>query len=295
MICVQNFLRGRYVHPIAGQLCPRDFQTGVQVGSENGCLGGTEGGFIQAGYFLEQLLAHFGGRIGTLDFGVVFLYLITGIAVQLRLNDLHLLPQIIISLVFVNLFADFLVDFGFQLQNFRFLVQKDGYLFQPFQRVEDLQDGLLVFGAHQHVGGDQIGQKTGIFHRTGSQEDLIGCTGDILHHGFQGGQRLPHQSLGLYVAAGGFVQRDGFRHQLRIHMAVCHIIRQGGCTAYALSDHAYVTVGGLQSLTDLADRTNGVQILCLRGFDADVFLSNEKYMSTGLRCEIAGRDGNFTG
>ena len=30
-------------------------------------------------------------------------------------------------------------------------------------------------------------------------------------------------------------------------------------------------------------------------FDADVFLSNEKYMSTGLRCEIAGRDGNFTG
>ena len=295
VIRIQNFLGGSHVYPIPGQLCPRNFQTSIQIGSKNGCFGGTEGGFVQTSYFLEQFFAHFRRRIGTVNFGVVFLHLIAGIAVQLRLDYLHLLPQIVVPLVFVDLLANLLMDLCLHLQNFGFFVQKNGHLFQPLQRIKYFQNGLFVLGAHQYVGRDQIRQKTGILHGPSGQKNLVRRTGDVLHHSLQSRQCLPHQGLGLYVPAGGFVQRDGFCHKLRIEVSVCHIIGQSAGTANTFSDHTDVTVGGLQCLTDLADGTHRVQILCLRGFDADIFLSNEKYMSAGVRSEVAGRNRNFTG
>ena len=71
---------------------------------------------------------------------------------------MDLLTQVIIALVFVDIFLYFFGNFTLELQNIQLLCQQSDRQLQPLDRMQLLQNALLLVVRERRVLADHIGK-----------------------------------------------------------------------------------------------------------------------------------------
>ena len=160
VILIQHQAGVRDVEVVVGGHFPRQADHPVQVGLDDGILGGLRGHLAHAielaARFLLGLLGHAGRRdaaLELLDLGLLLVRL-----AQLLLDGLELLAQEILALHLGHLILGLRLDLLAELQDFQFLrqqrIEPDQLLFD----LVDLQDFLGLGGFHADARRHQIGQ-----------------------------------------------------------------------------------------------------------------------------------------
>ena len=118
MILVQDFLSQTHVEPFARLFLPRKIQHRVEIVPDDGRVGRALLLLCKTRGLLEKLGADILRELQKADSPGVFLRvrLLAPLA-ELLLNDVHLLAQIVVSLVLVDVFLHLFGDLVFELQN----------------------------------------------------------------------------------------------------------------------------------------------------------------------------------
>ena len=171
MLTVQDLLCLGNVQLILCRLIPRQIKAGIQIGADHTGLGAVALHTGQAVGFFQQLGFHIllqAQRHDLAAVGVGFGMGILALA-QLLADDMHLLTQIIVTLVFIHLIVDLVINLALHSQNFAFALQKIQQCIQPGRKRALVQHSLLILIFHQQIGGHVIAQ----IHGAVTAEDIV--------------------------------------------------------------------------------------------------------------------------
>ncbi len=288
VVVVENGGRLRDVELIVAAHVPGQFADGRQVGADHRGLGGVGVHARETVQLAVDLLLDVGLQAQRLDLllqllGLVGLAVLA--AVEFLLNDLHLLAQVVLALVAVDLFLHLRADLLLHGEHFGLAVEQGQHLVDPVGDLAQLQHRLLVFDAEIHVEGDEVGHLTGVFlaldglHRLARQELAAG-----------------DQRLELLVQfAGQRLQFDGLadlgREQRHIGPQVLATgVVAGLGPAQRTDEHLHGAVGVLAHAQHAAQGAHVVQVLALGIVDVLVALRDDQNGLLVLHGRVDGRD-----
>ena len=288
VVVVQNGGRQRNIELIVASNVPGQLGDGGQVGSDDRSLGGVGVHAAQAVQLAVDFLLDVTVQTQRLDlaaqlFGLVGLAVLA--AVQLLLDDLHLLAQVVFALVAVDLFLDLGADLLLHVQHFGLAVEEREHLPDALGDLAKLQNGLLVFQPEIHVKRDEVGHLAHVFlaldglHGLARQE--LAARDQRLELLVQlTGQRRQLHGLARLAAD----QRNVGPQELGAGV----IARLGA--ANGAHQHLYRAVGVLADAQHIAQRTHVVQILALGIVHVLVALRDDQYYFLFEHGRVDGRD-----
>ena len=160
---VQHFGSRFYVLIVLRRLGPGQIEDPIQVGADDTSLWCKGRHSRQPGEFFFRFLLHFLRQSLVCQSLAQFLDLLSmGIRLtQFGLDGLHLLPQKVLSLGFINLLLHLGVDLVLQFQHVQLFGQQNAQAFQSLNRFQDAKQVLALLRIQVYGRGHQIGQPTG--------------------------------------------------------------------------------------------------------------------------------------
>ena len=175
MVLVENAPRLDDVDRLLLGQSPRQFDQPIEIGAHHAVLAGGFRHALQPAQFLTRLLLDLLRHIGFAD-GRVELGHFCGLALlafaELALDRRHLLAQQHLALAFVERRLGLPADLLRQPQNLDAMRQQPQHLVHARDNVDRLEDLLLLFRLHVHVGDRQIGERRRRFDRLDGGEKL---------------------------------------------------------------------------------------------------------------------------
>ena len=156
MVVIELFAGALEVEVVLGHVVPRQFQQQLQVGHLHRILG--HGG-VQPLDLLQLLLegfAHLRGPVLLLGLLAHLLDVGIGAVAQLVLDRAHLLLEVVVALLLVDLLLDTLLNLVLQLGQLLLADQDFEQLAGAGQQAGGLQQRLAVFVRQLHVGADEV-------------------------------------------------------------------------------------------------------------------------------------------
>ena len=257
-------------------------------------LGRAVGRLGEAVGLLDQLVFDFLRQVCLLNAVEELVDLAVAVVAQLILNDLHLLAQIEVTLVLVETCAHLLVNVHLAAQDLFFAFEDGQHVGKAVQGVELFKNCLLVFVFDDDVGGDEIGEQTGIALHLCREDHLVGDLRHQLDHTVKRGVCLPHQRLAVNAGIGG---NGGFVHGADERADEFVVLGIGGDLGArsAFKQDAHAAFGGLDRLLDLGNRADTVQIVRRRLVDRYVGLRDQHDAAAKPLGDADRADGFFTG
>ena len=288
VVVVQNGRRRSDIELIVRPHVPRQLGDGGQVGSDDRSLGGVGVHAAQAVQLAVDFLLDVTVQAQRLNLAAQLLGLV-GLAVlaavQLLLDDLHLLAQVVFALIAVDLFLDLGADLLLHIQHFSLAVEQGEHLADALGDLSQLQYGLLVFQPEVHVKRNKVGHLAHVFlaldglHRLARQE--LAARNERLELLVQlTGQRCQLDGLARLTAD----QRNVGPQELGAGV----IARLGA--ANGAHQHLHRAVGILADTQHIAQRTHVVQILALGIVHVLVTLRDDQYYFLFKHGRVDGRD-----
>ena len=189
-------------------------------------------------------------------FGLVGLAVLA--AVQLLLDDLHLLAQVVFALVAVDLFLNLGADLLLHVQHFGLAVEEREHLPDALGDLAKLQHGLLVFQPEIHVKRDEVGHLAHVFL---ALDGLHGFTAQELAARDQRLELLV-QLTGQRRQLDGLARLTADQRNVGPQELGAGVIARLGA-ANGAHQHLHRAVGILADTQHIAQRTHVVQILAL--------------------------------
>ena len=156
MVAVELFTGALEVEVVLGRVVPRQFEQQLQIGHLHRILGY---GGVQPLDFLQLLLEGLADLLGPVLLGRLLaqsLQLAVGTFAQLVLNRAHLLLQVVIALLLVDLLLDTALDLVLQLDELLLAHQNLQQLAGTGQQTGRLQQRLAVFVRKLEVRTDEV-------------------------------------------------------------------------------------------------------------------------------------------
>ena len=179
MIVIEDALRILYVQIVFCELVPRHCEQGLQVVELRGIVGRMHAHALQFVNFALKHFGHIGAPflvLGTLTESVCLGF--CGVT-QLLLDGMHLLLQVVFTLVLVDLFFGFFLDLLLDGKAFLFLIEESHQSDGAVLDVVGLQQFLPVIKRHGVIGSNKVD-----YHRR--MIDLLdshqGVLRDSFHH-----------------------------------------------------------------------------------------------------------------
>ena len=273
-VIVVQFLAGLLdVDGLLGRDAPGDLEAHVQITAQHGRLGGTEGLLGEPAQLLQELFAYLLGHRQGLDLLAVELDIV--VLAQLRLDDLHLLAQIVVALVAVHgllrLFAQFLLD----AEDVELLRKQAVEQREAARRRQLLHQGLAILHAQAHVLREVVGDVGGV--GIGEQVDdlLVDHVAVILDVLLKLRKAASEQSL--LPLGGDAIGLVGQRHDIRAVALGVAVDVLGPCAVESLHHDAADAAARLaELLPDTADRADGVDLVLLGHVGRQILLGGQK-------------------
>ena len=155
VIAVQLFARGRKIEVVRCGFVPGQVEHQLQIGHQHGVLGHGRVEPFELLHLLFEVLGHGFGPLLLLGPFAQAVDLLVGVVAQLVLYGSHLLLQVVVALLLVDLLLHLLLDLVLE---FGQLLVADQYLEQlagAGQQTRSLQQGLLVLIGEVQVGADE--------------------------------------------------------------------------------------------------------------------------------------------
>jgi hypothetical protein len=245
----------------------------VEVGARHGVFGGGGRHLAQAVQLAQGLLLRLVGHARGFDLVaelVVFALLVVAFA-QLLLDGLHLLAQVVLALVLLQLGLDLALDLVADLEHLEVFHQDLVEPIEPRADLEDLQHLLLLRGGQRRQAArDEVGEARGILDVRGQGLQLVGERGGELHHALEEALRALGEGLHLDLVLG----TDDVVQQLDVGADVRTILVDLLETEalHALHHEAQRPVGELEHLVDVRERADPEEIALDRIVDRGVAL-----------------------
>ena len=243
VVAVQNLLRTADIKIIHREGVPRQVKAGVQIGADDRSLLIAALHLGKAVYLFEQLFLAVLCKVQLGDAAAVFVCFGVGIVAfaQLIADDVQLLVEIVVPLVFVHGLVDFFRDLLFQLHHLTLTAQHFDELFQPSVQGAFVHHGLLVLVAEQQVGRHVLAEELRVVAGDDGKHHILAQTrvhAEVLvKAGLEGAQ----QSFGLHGVIG-----LGGAHRSRAHgreQKIAAGIQRGElCAVFALYQNLYKVV-----------------------------------------------------
>ena len=259
MVVIELFAGALEVEVVLRHVVPRQFQQQLQVGHLHRIFG--HGG-IQPLDLLQLLLegfAHLRGPVLLLGLLAHLLDVGIGAVAQFVLDRTHLLLEVVVALLLVDLLLDALLNLVLQLGQLLLADQDFEQLAGAGQQAGGLQQRLAVFVRQLHVGADEVddtalrvdvldGESRLLGHRRRHVDDVQRHVADRVHESLEldalhiGSRIAQGRHPGLEIRLGGDVLRD-----LDLLQTV--------------QDHREVAVGHFEDLDDPRGRADLVHVV----------------------------------
>ena len=200
MVVVEDFLRLLDVDLGLRPLVPGQRHQPVEVGAGHRVLGGGGRHLGEAVELAHRLLLDVLGHARGFDLlaQLVELALLVVAFPELLLDGLHLLAQVVLALVLLQLRLDLALDLVADLQHLQVLDQHLVQALEPGAHVERLQHLLLLRrGEAGQAGGDEVGQAARVLDVRGQGLQLVGEGGGELDHALEEPLRALGEGLDL--------------------------------------------------------------------------------------------------
>ncbi len=276
MVLIQDNLGLFDLQFVPGALAPGQGYQPVQVGADDGGLGGVGVHLLQAGQLLEGVLFRLLGHPGLGDLETVLFHLLAGLVqvAQFFLDGPQLLPEKIFPLGAVHLLPGLVLNLGLDGGDLHFLAEKIIDLDETADGVHFLQHHLGLVDFEAQIGRHQVRQMPGVL-------DGLQDSQQIRRHDALEGEdflgHLPgvaHQGLGLGRDFGdGRLRQDLHGHQEV--GAFLNIFLDHGL-GFALDQDFQAAVRQFQHPQNQADRAHGVDVFGFGVFDGLIFLGGQK-------------------
>ncbi len=213
MIGFQNRLGRRQILMDLGALLPGYADQPVDIVAHHGRLGRHRRHHLQLAQLrlgLDLGFLRHPGLFDALGQLLDFVGRILQIA-EFLLNRLHLFVQIILALAFLHLLLDPAANALFDLQDVDLAFHQGQQMLEAFAQILDLQDFLLLVQLERHVGGDSVGQPTGIIDAGDRGQHLAGdflVELDVLVEGIEQRAHQRLDFLGRALVQHRLQQRD---------------------------------------------------------------------------------------
>ena len=289
VLTLQNLGCCFHTDPLLGGSIPGQFQNRIQIIAQNRCFGRTKGLLFQPFQVLKQLL--FRGFLQIQGQDLLFIVgkfrPVVPLA-QFLADDLHLLPQIIIPLIPVDVGMGLLLNSGLQMEHLDLPTQQTQRAFQTAGGIELAQEFGLIRIVDTGILGNGIRQITGVAGGDHAQQNTLGRMLRQLHIGAVQGIGFP---------AHGMVP-GGIRY-LRLRNCL-HVRLQKGFKSGQLPDPTPAQTGdqypkglpmGLEDLLDLHYHTNRIQLIQIRVIIHNVLLRHKENMLTAFHSVFQRLDG----
>ena len=272
MVAVELLARAIQIEIVLGYLVPREFQQQLQVGHLHRIFG--HGG-IQPLDLLQLFLEGFADLLGpVLLLGLLAHLLDVGIGAvaQFVLDRAHLLLQVIVALLLVDLLLHALLYLVLQLGQLLFADQYFEQLAGTGQQAGGLQQRLAVFVRKLHVRADEIddaalgvdvldGEGRLLGHRRRDVDDVERHVADRIHEGLE----LDALQVGRRIAQGG---HPGPEIGLGRNVFAYFDLLQ------AVQDHREVPVGHFEDFDDARRGADLVHVVRRGVFDVALALQH---------------------
>ena len=259
-----------------GALVPGQHHHPVEVGARDRVLGG---GGRHLGQALElahglllDVLRH--ARLLDLLLELVVLALLVVAVAQLLLDRLHLLAQVVLALVLLELGLHLVLDLAADLEHLEVLDQDLVDAVEADAHVEGLQELLALRGVERgQAAGDEVGESRRLLDVAGQGRELVGEGGGELDHALEEaeralGERLRSRSPG----------RTGTISPMSSMRALTNgpVLRdlEDAEALHALDDQPQRPVGKLEHLADVGERADAVEVALDRVVDRGVTLGD---------------------
>ena len=275
VILVQDLPGFFQIHGLLGLYVPGDIQAHIQVSPDDRGLGGAEGLLGEPGDFLQELCPDLLADRQSVDLLPVVLHIILAVLAKLRLNDLHLFPQVVFPLAAVHLLLGGLVQLFFNGEDIQLIVQKPAQKQKAAAGIDLLQNLLLILDAEAHILGDVV--------------DHIGYVGvgkDIekllVHHIRVHMQILVKKRQAVsdqrLLASGAYPLRLVVKAMNKRGIIFPLGVNGGGLSPVKpLHQHpADIAAGLAELLADTADRAHMVDVLVPGHIGGDILLGGKK-------------------
>ena len=202
---------------------------------------------------------------------------------------MHLLPQVVFPLAFVQRGVDLIIKVALDFQHLALLTQQHQQFFQAAQQRGLIQDGLLILVFQQEVCGHVLTQEQWAVRADDVIDDVLGdlrAVGEVL---LKAVFQTANEGLGL----GAFIGTDA-AHRHRAHAGLQEVaivqFQQAGA-GLALHQHLDEVVGNAQHLLDLGDDTVGVEVRHRGFFHVHLFLGDKENAAVSVHSSLDGGDG----
>jgi hypothetical protein len=208
---------------------------------------------------LDGDLLHVGGQAGLLEplAQLVELLLLLAQLAQLLLDGLQLLAQVVLALRLRHLALHGAVDLVRELEDLPLAVEELEDELHPGLEIDRLEDLLLLLDGHVDVGGDEIGEVTGV----GDGVDELGGRGRELGHQLDdlAGQLLQIDGEGFDL---DLVHRGPVLDRLDAGLEVGSLLHEveDPDARQALNHEGVVVLSHLEELDDARHRSDRVEV-----------------------------------
>ena len=274
MVLLQNFPGCSHIHPFLGSDIPGKFQNRIQIIAQDSTLGRAEGLLFQPVHILQKLLLLLLRKLQCLNLLGICIEFIGVLAFAQFLTDHpHLLAQIVIPLILVDVGTGPLMNLRFHFQHFDLVTQELYRQLQPLHGIHHAKKFCFFLIVDAGILADGVGNETGIF--AGEHFELNGL-GRILSNlqiaGIEG-IGLPAQSLGTDSITQLRIG-DTDHNALQVRLLLGQVADSG--PAQTGNQHPQVFPLGLQDLFDLGNGADGVKVLQFRIRVGNIPLGNQQ-------------------
>ena len=290
MIGVENFFGVIDGANLFGFFLPRNGQHPVEVISGDGGFGGHGWHGFELLQLQRRLFKDIFRHAGHFNFLLQLVEFTFLAAAQFLLNGLDFLVEVILFLGALHLPLDARLDVAVHAQLFNFNFENADQVMQALDRIEDVEQHLLLFNRQLQVGRDGVGEFAGLFHANGGSHGfkierllqldvLLKQAGDALHDLFDD---LGHFGFDGVDAQGSDKEAVG----------VDNFCGLGALDAF--DQHLDVAVGHFDALHDVADGAGGEDVLLRRLILPGIVLGGKKDFAIAGECFFQGAHAGFT-
>ena len=278
MVAVEDGLRLGKVEPLLALFVPRQVEHRVQIGAHHALLRARAAQLGKSVHFLDELVLALLRQVQREHALAVALRLRCGILLaQLGLDDLDLLAQVILALVFIHLGLELVLDLIFDLEDLGLLAQQADHHRQAAGDAQLLQNLLLGVHLDGQVLRDEVSQPARLAALRHGHLHVGRDAGRILCIFRKALLRRAHQRL--RAALGHAVDIVLQRLELRINAAVLFLGRfklVDERARLALDQHADIVTRQAQDLPHHAHRADLVEVVRRGGVGLELALRGQE-------------------
>ena len=291
VVVVQDLLGLVDVQIVLGKGVPGQVQAGVQIGADDGGLLVAALHLGQAVHFFQELGLALFFQVQLQDAAAVVLRLGVGVVPlpQLAADDVQLLVEVIVPLVFVHGLVDLVADLFFDLHHLAFPAQQLDQLFQPAGEGVLVHHRLFVLVAEQEVGRDVLAQKDGVVAGHDGKHHVLGqalVQGQVIvKDALEAADHCVGLEGVLFLRAADRRGLDGCQQELAAVVQVGH-----AGAVLALHQHPDQLVRDPQHLLDLSHHAVSKQVVPGGLVGVHLFLGDQEHVGIVAHRPLDGGD-----